>query len=90
FTYCGSCCDHQALCPRTDSNRPGYETVLVCTYCIEVLSITASGKSQLRDMPVAKLRMYLDAYGIKPRIAVEKDDLVEAIIDARVWHVCLR
>ncbi|KAG9028757.1 hypothetical protein FS842_004707 [Serendipita sp. 407] len=83
FTYCGSCCDHQALCPRTDSNRPGYETVLVCTYCIEVLSITASGKSQLRDMPVAKLRMYLDAYGIKPRIAVEKDDLVEAIIDAR-------
>jgi hypothetical protein len=27
FTYCGSCCDHQALCPRSDSShRPGYES----------------------------------------------------------------
>ncbi|KAG8829080.1 hypothetical protein FRC17_007157 [Serendipita sp. 399] len=34
-------------------------------------------------MPVAKLRMYLDAYGIKPRSVLEKDDLIEAIIDAR-------
>ncbi|KIM24251.1 hypothetical protein M408DRAFT_331884 [Serendipita vermifera MAFF 305830] len=90
FAYCGSCCDHQALCPRSDAGyRPGYETVLVCTYCIDMLSITACGKSQLRGMPVGRLRNYLEAYGIKPKSAIEKDDLIEAIIDARGLNGCL-
>jgi hypothetical protein len=35
-------------------------------------------------MPITKLRIYLDAYGIKPKSMLEKDDLIEAIIDARV------
>jgi hypothetical protein len=35
-------------------------------------------------MPITKLRVYLDAYGIKPKSMLEKDDLIEAIIDARV------
>jgi hypothetical protein len=35
-------------------------------------------------MPIARIRSYLDAYGIKPKSAIEKDDLIEAIIDARV------
>jgi len=35
-------------------------------------------------MPIARIRGYLDAYGIKPKSAIEKDDLIEAIIDARV------
>lgn len=90
YAYCGNCCDHQALCPRTDAGyRPGYETVVVCTYCIEMLSITASGKSQLRGMTVQRLRTYLDAYGIKPKSVLEKDDLIEAIIDARGLNGCL-
>ncbi|PVF97404.1 hypothetical protein CPB86DRAFT_856844 [Serendipita vermifera] len=90
YSYCGSCCDHQALSPRSDSShRPGYETVLVCTYCIEMLSITASGKTQLRGMPVGKLKGYLDAYGIQPKSIVEKNDLIEAILDARGLNGCL-
>jgi hypothetical protein len=47
-------------------------------------TVTASGKSQLRGMAITKLRVYLDAYGIKPKSMLEKDDLIEAIIDARV------
>jgi hypothetical protein len=35
-------------------------------------------------MPIARIRNYLAAYGIKPKSAIEKDDLIEAIIDARV------
>jgi hypothetical protein len=35
-------------------------------------------------MPITRIRSYLDAYGIKPKSAIEKDDLIEAIIDARV------
>ncbi len=31
-------------------------------------------------MTVAKLRGYLDAYGIKPKSEVEKDDLIDAIV----------
>lgn len=47
-------------------------------------TVTACGKSQLRSMPVGRLRNYLDAYGIKPKSAIEKENLIEAIIDARV------
>ena len=35
-------------------------------------------------MSVHRLRTYLDAYGIKPKSVLEKDDLIEAILDARV------
>ena len=47
-------------------------------------TVTASGKTQLRGMSVHRLRTYLDAYGIKPKSVLEKDDLIEAILDARV------
>lgn len=47
--------------------------------------VTASGKTQLRSMTVARLRNYLEAYGIQPKsMMLEKGDLVEAILDARV------
>ncbi|CAG7849922.1 SubName: Full=Uncharacterized protein {ECO:0000313/EMBL:CCA73508.1} [Serendipita indica DSM 11827] len=56
---------------------------------IDLNTVTASGKSQLRGMTVQRLRTYLDAYGIKPKSVLEKDDLIEAIIDARGLNGCL-
>ncbi|KAG8886308.1 hypothetical protein FRB98_001328 [Tulasnella sp. 332] len=83
YSYCSSCCDNQALMPRS-GEVTGYDPVDVCAFCIELLIVTASSRNQLRAVPMAKLRAYLKAFSIQAQGALEKDDIVQAILDARV------
>lgn len=46
--------------------------------------VTASPRSHLKSLPLSKLKKYLDAYSIKTDGAVEKDDVIDRIIAARV------
>lgn len=47
-------------------------------------TVTAAGRNQLKAMSLAKLKRYLNAYNIGIDRAVEKDDLIDAVIMARV------
>lgn len=47
-------------------------------------TVTAAGRNQLKAMTLAKLKRYINAYNIGIDRAVEKDDLIDAIIMARV------
>lgn len=47
-------------------------------------AVTAAGKSHLRTLPLARLKKYVDAYHLKADQVVEKDDLVDILIAARV------
>jgi hypothetical protein len=51
-----------------------------------VRSVTASGRNALKSMPLGKLKKYVSAYGIGIERAVEKDDIIDAIVAARVSH----
>ncbi|KAJ7686688.1 hypothetical protein B0H17DRAFT_1071559 [Mycena rosella] len=82
YLYCNSCSDYQGLMPRTGSDT-GYDVMNVCAYCIELLTITAGGRGHLKSLPLAKLRKYINAYHINADRAVEKDDLIDAILAAK-------
>ncbi|KAF8962612.1 hypothetical protein BDZ97DRAFT_1105009 [Flammula alnicola] len=88
YSYCHSCSDYQALMPRNGAET-GYDAMNVCAFCIEFLTITAAGKNQLKGLPLAKLKKYINAYNIKIDRAVEKDDLIDAILTARGHNGCL-
>ncbi|CAE6420720.1 unnamed protein product [Rhizoctonia solani] len=89
YQYCSSCCNHSALMPRIGVYN-GFDPVDVCSYCIEVLKVTAMGRASLRAMPLAHLKAYLSAYGLSgPSHAVEKEDYVRAVLDARQNNGCL-
>ncbi|KAF9448041.1 hypothetical protein P691DRAFT_705667 [Macrolepiota fuliginosa MF-IS2] len=88
YLYCHSCSDYQALLPRVGPDR-GYDPVHVCAHCIELLNMTAAGSGQLRGMSLSKLKSYADAYNINISRAVEKGDIVEAIVRARESNGCL-
>ena len=45
---------------------------------------TALGRAQLRTLPLSKLRRYIDAYNIPAKNPIDKNDLVDAAIAARV------
>jgi len=47
-------------------------------------TVTAAGRNQLKAMTLGKLKRYLSAYNIRIDRAVEKDDLIDAIVLARV------
>ncbi|KAK0237670.1 hypothetical protein EDD85DRAFT_921308 [Armillaria nabsnona] len=83
YSYCHSCTDYQALMPRANSN--GYEALNVCAYCVEFLQMTAASKGALRSFSLAKLRKYANAYNIGLDHAVEKDDVIETLLTARIW-----
>ncbi|KAJ3926283.1 MAG: hypothetical protein NXY57DRAFT_746724 [Lentinula lateritia] len=90
YAYCQSCTDYQALMPRqSSSGSSGYDPMNVCAFCIEFLQITASGKGALKNLPLAKLRKYAGAYNIRIDHAVEKDDVIEALLAARQPNGCL-
>ncbi|KAF7361249.1 RING-finger domain-containing protein [Mycena sanguinolenta] len=97
YSYCHSCTDFQGLMPRPNSsgNGTGYDMMHVCGYCIEFLGMTASGRGQLRSLvwtrslPLAKLKKYISAYNIRADRAVEKDDLIDAILAAKGPNGCL-
>ncbi|KAJ7226255.1 hypothetical protein B0H12DRAFT_1149277 [Mycena haematopus] len=88
YSYCHTCTDFQGLMPRS-GNETGYDMMNVCGYCIEFLSMTASGRGQLRSLPLTKLKKYINAYSIKADRAVEKDDLIDAILAAKGENGCL-
>ncbi|KAF7329030.1 RING-finger domain-containing protein [Mycena venus] len=88
YSYCHSCTDYQGLMPRT-GNETGYDMMNVCGYCIEFLTITAGGRGHLKSLPLAKLKKYINAYNIKADRAVEKDDLIDAILAAKGGNGCL-
>ena len=46
--------------------------------------VTAAGKGQLRGHTLAKLRKYAKDYNINVSGVIEKDDLIDKIIAARV------
>lgn len=46
--------------------------------------VTAAGRMQLKLIKLSKLRDYIKAYNINAERAVEKDDLIDAILKARV------
>jgi len=69
--------------PRTGSEA-GYDVVDVCAFCIEYLLISAASRNQLRATPIAKLRAYLKAFNIAAPGALEKEDIVQAVLGARV------
>jgi Rho termination factor, N-terminal domain len=52
-------------------------------------AVTASGKAQLKSMPLGKLKKYANAYNIRTSHAVEKDDVIEALLSARVGTIVL-
>lgn len=86
YLYCSTCTDYSALMPR----EHGYDTKAVCSFCIELLTITAAPKNALKSSQMAKLKKYLAAYNIRTDRVVEKDDLVNAILGARSPNGCLR
>ncbi|KAG6916956.1 hypothetical protein DXG01_004505 [Tephrocybe rancida] len=88
YLYCHGCSDYQAMMPRR-GQEAGYDPMHVCAFCIEFLHITAAGKATLKGMPLKKLRKYIEAYNIALDLAVEKDDLIEAILRARRSNGCL-
>lgn len=46
--------------------------------------VTAAGKGQLRGLSLARLKKYASDYGIDIHNVVEKDDLIDGLIAARV------
>jgi hypothetical protein len=50
----------------------------------EMQSVTAGGRAYLRNLSLARLKRYVDAYNIKADDVLEKDDLIEKIIAIRV------
>ncbi|CCM04896.1 uncharacterized protein FIBRA_07092 [Fibroporia radiculosa] len=54
-------------------------------------TVTAAGKGQLKQLPLAKLKKYANAYDIKVNGVLEKDELIETILAARdPRNGCLR
>ena len=47
-------------------------------------SVTAAGRNSLKALPLGKLKTYVASYGIRIDRAVEKDDIIDAIVAARV------
>ncbi|ELU41537.1 hypothetical protein AG1IA_04438 [Rhizoctonia solani AG-1 IA] len=85
--------EESEYCRKCNKPAPiynGFDPVDVCSYCIEVLKVTAMGRASLRAMPLAHLKAYLNAYGLRaPPHAVEKEDYVRAVLDARQNNGCL-
>ena len=48
--------------------------------------VTASGKGQLKQLPMAKLKQYAKAYNIDVSGLLEKDEFIDRLIATRVSH----
>lgn len=49
-------------------------------------SVTAAGRNTLKALPLGKLKKYVVSYGIDIDRAVEKDDIIDAIVAAKVGY----
>lgn len=56
------------------------------SFLIHLGSVTASGRNALKALSLGKLKKYATSYGIGIDRAVEKDDIIDAIVAARVSH----
>ncbi|WWC85283.1 uncharacterized protein L201_000145 [Kwoniella dendrophila CBS 6074] len=61
----------------------GYEVESVCIPCLTMLQVTAANLTQLRALPIKRLKEYLAAYNIPCIGPKEKEDFVQAVIRAR-------
>jgi hypothetical protein len=52
-----------------------------------VRSVTAAGRNSLKALPLGKLKNYVASYGIRIDRAVEKDDIIDAILAAKVGYL---
>ena len=50
-------------------------------------SVTAAGRNALKSLPLGKLKKYAASYRIAIDRAVEKDDIIDAIMAVRVSSV---
>ncbi|KAI1786707.1 hypothetical protein LXA43DRAFT_897417 [Ganoderma leucocontextum] len=84
---------HAALMPRRGDavagSTVGYDPLPVCAFCIEMLQITAGGKGQLKQLPMAKLKKYAKSYNINVAGILEKDEFVDKLMVARRPDGCL-
>lgn len=49
-------------------------------------SVTAAGRNSLKELSLGKLKRYVNAYSIDIDRAVEKDDIIDSIVAARVSY----
>lgn len=71
------------VCVRLSTAPNLYSTVPLYFFAF-LLSVTSLGRAQLRLLPLAKLRRYINAYNIPIKIPIDKNDLVDAAVAARV------
>ena len=70
----------------TQKTVPIRASVFLSTRCYTntQYSVTSLGRPQLRSLPIAKLRRYIAAYNISVKNPVDKNDLIDAAVAARV------
>ena len=51
------------------------------------ITVTAAGKNYLKSLPLSKLRKYANAYDVRIDHAIEKEDVIEAVLSARVRNM---
>jgi hypothetical protein len=69
--------------------RFAFSSALVFEYHVNhPCTVTAASRSQLKSLPLSKLRKYKDAYSIQVvENVVEKDHLIDILMAARVRFV---
>jgi hypothetical protein len=81
---CGFCIEFltsMSFIARNFERRFFENTLLTCVF---VRSVTAAGRNSLKALPLGKLKKYVASYGIRIDRAVEKDDIIDAIVAAKV------
>nr|XP_019013314.1 uncharacterized protein I206_01380 [Kwoniella pini CBS 10737]OCF52095.1 hypothetical protein I206_01380 [Kwoniella pini CBS 10737] len=68
---------------KSNNAGSGYEVESVCLPCLSMLQVTAANLTQLRALPIKRLKEYLAAYNIPCVGPKEKEDFVQAVIRAR-------
>nr|XP_018264077.1 uncharacterized protein I303_03955 [Kwoniella dejecticola CBS 10117]OBR86235.1 hypothetical protein I303_03955 [Kwoniella dejecticola CBS 10117] len=68
---------------KSNNVGSGYEVESVCLPCLSMLQVTAANLTQLRALPIKRLKEYLAAYNIPCVGPKEKEDFVQAVIRAR-------
>ncbi|WRT66934.1 uncharacterized protein IL334_003899 [Kwoniella shivajii] len=75
--------DEKSSGSNGNASGSGYEVESVCLPCLTMLQVTAANLTQLRALPIKRLKEYLAAYNIPCIGPKEKEDFVQAVIRAR-------
>lgn len=75
-----------AFCIENLTSTPLFLRLRLFGKCFdqEGWSVTAGGRAYLRNISLARLKKYVDAYNIGADGVIEKDDLIQRIIAVRV------